>query len=46
MFNPTTNPLARVSFIDGVTRRSFGLVKHDFWLQIDPSVSRTELVTS
>jgi hypothetical protein len=30
----------------GVARRSFGLLRHDLWLQIDPSTSATVLVTS
>src|SRR5262249_10797528 len=30
---------------DDVARRSFGLLRHDLWLQIDPSVSSSELVT-
>jgi hypothetical protein len=30
----------------GVARRSFGLLRSDLWLQIDPSASDTALVTS
>jgi hypothetical protein len=30
----------------GVARRSFGLLRHDLWLQIDPSISVPALVTS
>src|SRR4051794_18539578 len=33
-------------FLRGVARRSFGLVRHDLWLQIDPSAAGRELVTS
>jgi hypothetical protein len=29
----------------GVARRSFGLVRLDLWLQIDPSAADRELVT-
>jgi hypothetical protein len=46
MFISTAGSLAVVTFIGEVARRSFGLVRHDLWLQIDASVTSRELVTS
>jgi hypothetical protein len=42
----TPRHLIRDSSIRGVARRPFGLVRRDLLLQIGPSVSDPELVTS